>query len=171
MALQRQSSILTQFEGVVSKLLSHPSMHSCDIAQEKDHRFVRSPVPGFANNIPAGTTLAFDRLADQPDVNNRRFYPDRDSQPILLFDPKTGQGGIQVFPFKTDDPMAGDPVEENAMGYLMRNAQWLVQDIGADGFRIDATKHVPLSVLESFDRAIYRSSPRRLLDGSQKQDF
>ncbi|MBW3598965.1 MAG: DUF1304 family protein [Planctomycetes bacterium] len=142
-----------------------------DIAHDKNHLFIRSPVPGFANNIPAGTTRAFGRLADQPDANNRRFYPDRDSQPILLFDPKTGQGGIQVFPFNTDDPMAGDPVEENAMGYLMRNARWLVQDIGADGFRIDATKHVPLFALEFFDRAIYRSSPRRLLDGSQKQVF
>ena len=142
-----------------------------DIAHDKNHRFIRSPVPGFTNNIPAGTVSAFDRLADQPNVNNRRFYPDRDSQPILLFDPKTGQGGIQVFPFNTQDPLAGDPVEENAAGYLMRNAQWLVQEIGADGFRIDATKHVPLSVLESFDRAVYRSSPRRLLDGSQPLVF
>ena len=29
--------------------------------------------------------------------------------------------------------MAGDPVVENATGYLMRNAQWLVQVIGVDG--------------------------------------
>jgi len=44
-----------------------------DIAHEKNHRFVRSPVPGLANNIPAGTTPAFGRLADQPDAGNRRF--------------------------------------------------------------------------------------------------
>ena len=36
------------------------------------------------------------------------------------------------------NPMAGDAVEENATGYLMRNAQWYVQDIGFDGFRLDS---------------------------------
>ncbi len=95
-----------------------------DIAHEKNHRFVRSPVPGLANNIPAGRTPAFGRLADQPDPANRRFDPDRDLPPILLFDPKTGQGGIQVFPFNTQNPHAGDPVEEEAgkRGPLPRSA-------------------------------------------------
>jgi glycosidase len=68
-------------------------------------------------------------------------------------------------------PLAGDPVEENAMGYLMRNAQWLVQVIGVEGFRIDAAKHVPGFVLDFFDRAVYRASPRQLLNGNQKHVF
>ena len=151
-----------------------------DIAHEKNHQFIRSPVPRCADDLPAGTVPADGRLADVPNVfsvlpaksiDNRRIYPDRNLSPILLFDPRTGEQNIQVFPFNLDDPTAGDPVEENAMGLLMRNAQWLVQVIGADGFRIDAAKHVDGFVLDFFDRAVYRSSPRRLVDGSQKQIF
>ena len=67
--------------------------------------------------------------------------------------------------------MAGDPVAENALGYLMRNAQWLVQAVGVDGFRIDAAKHVDGFVLDYLDRAVYRANPRTLLDGSTKHVF
>ena len=45
------------------------------------------------------------------------------------------------------------------MGYLMRNAQWLVQVIGVDGLRIDAAKHVQGFVLDLLDRAVYRQNP------------
>ena len=69
--------------------------------------------------------------------------------------------------FNLDNPWPGDPVVENATGYLMRNAQWLVQVIGVDGLRIDAAKHVQGFVLDFLDRAVYRQNPRRLLDGSQ----
>ena len=93
-----------------------------DIDHSKNHRFIRSPVPGFANDIRKGTKPAFGRIADVPDVNNRRFYPDQNLQPILLLDPRTGEQGIKVFPFNLDKPLDGDPVEENAMAYLMRNA-------------------------------------------------
>src|SRR5205814_9005969 len=55
--------------------------------------------------------------------------------------------------------------------YLMRNAQWLVQSIGVDGFRLDAAKHFEPFVLNYFDRAVYRSSLRTLLDGSTRQIF
>jgi Ca2+-binding RTX toxin-like protein len=142
-----------------------------DIAQEKNHQFVRSPVPGFAGNLPAGTTPAFGRLANVPDENNRRFYPDQALPPIIVFDPSTGESDIHIYPFNTSDPLAGDPTSENAMGLLMRYAQWLVQAIGVDGFRIDAAKHVELFALNYFDRAVYRSSPRPLLDGSQPHVF
>jgi hypothetical protein len=128
-------------------------------------------VPGLADDIRAGTKRAFGRIADVPDNNNRRFYPDQGLQPILLFDPRTGEQGIKVFPFNIATPLDGDPVEENATGYLMRNAQWLVQTIGADGFRIDAAKNVDGFVLDLFDRAVYRTSFRKMLDGSQKQIF
>ncbi|MGO8903605.1 MAG: hypothetical protein ACLQU5_35470 [Isosphaeraceae bacterium] len=151
-----------------------------DIDHSKNHRFIRSPVSVAQDDIPAGTVPAFGRLADVPNefsvlpakfIDNRRLYPDRNLPPILLFDPRTGEQNIQVFPFNLGDPTAGDPDEENAMGLLMRNAQWLVQVIGADGFRIDAARHVDGFVLDLFDRAVYRSSPRKLLDGSQKQIF
>jgi glycosidase len=136
-----------------------------DIAQEKNHRFIRSPVPGFANNIPGGD------IADVPKESNRRFYPDLALPPIFLFDPMTGESNIEVHPFNNADPLAGDPVEENAMGLLMRNAQWLVQHVGVDGFRLDAAKHMPIFVHNFFDRAVYRSSLRPLLDGSTRHAF
>ncbi len=148
-----------------------PPGHGIDIDQDKTHRFIRNPVPGFANNIPAGTVHAFGRIADVPSADNRRFYPDRDLPPILLFDADTGDLGIKVFPFNLADPLQGDPVEETGMGYLMRNAQWLVQVVGADGFRIDAAKHVSHDTLKKFDRAAYRANPRKHLDGSQRQVF
>jgi len=113
-----------------------------DIDHGINIQLVRSPVPACANNIPAGTTPAYGRLANVPDEANRRFYPDHNLQPIMVYDPATGEGDIPIHPFNTADPMAGDPTEENVTGYLMRSAQWLVQVIGVDGFRIDAAKHV-----------------------------
>src|SRR4029453_13320804 len=112
-----------------------------DIDHRTNIQLVRSPVPGFANNIPAGTTPQFGRLANVPDENNRRFYPDQSLAPIIVFDPATGESGIRIYPFNNGTPLAGDPTSENATGYLMRNAQWLVQTIGVDGLRIDAAKH------------------------------
>jgi alpha-amylase len=139
-----------------------------DIAHEKNHRFIRNPVtPGDARNIPAGTAPAFGRLANTPSPDNRRFYPDIGHQTIRVFDPVTNEGDIAVHAFNLANPTAGDPVVENAMGYLMRNAQWLIQVIGVDGLRVDAAKHVRGFVLDLLDRAVYRRNPRRLLDGSQ----
>jgi alpha-amylase len=143
-----------------------------DIAHEKNHQFIRSPItPGDPRNIPAGKTPRFGRLANVPDPGNRRFYPDIGHNTIFLFDPKTNESGIAVHGFNLDDPMAGDPAVENAMGYLMRNAQWLIQVIGVDGLRIDAAKHVEGFVLDFLDRAVYRQNPRKLLDGSQSDVF
>jgi hypothetical protein len=142
-----------------------------DIDHSTNFQMIRSPVPGFANNIRAGTTPAFGRIANVPDENNRRFYPDKSLQPIMVFDPKTGEANIPIYPFNSANPLAGDPVPENALGYLMRNAQWLVQSVGVDGFRLDAEKHYDPFVLNYFDRAVYRSSLRPLLDGSQRQVF
>jgi glycosidase len=157
--------------GATGDIEGRPHGHGIDIAQEKQHKFVRSPVPGVPNNVPPGTQVAFERIADQPVEENRRFYPDRDLNPIFLFDPRTGEQGIKVFPFNREQPEKGDPVEENAMGYLMRNAQWLVQVIGADGFRIDAAKHVSQDTLHNFDRAVYRANLRTHLDGSTRHVF
>jgi hypothetical protein len=143
-----------------------------DIAHEKNHRFIRSPVsPIDTRNIRAGTKAAFGRLANVPDPANRRFYPDTGHKTIFVFGPKTNERGIPVHSFNLEDPMAGDPTVENATGYLMRNAQWLIQVIGVDGLRIDAAKHVQGFVLDFLDRAVYRQNPRKLLDGPQSDVF
>src|SRR3982750_26413 len=66
---------------------------------------------------------------------------------------------------------------------MMRYAQWLVNDVGVDGLRIDAARHVPYGVTgDSYnpnnlnmpalvDRAVYRQSSRNNLDGSQRSVF
>ena len=142
-----------------------------DIDHATNFQFVRNPVPGFADNLPAGTTPKFGRLANVPDEANRRFYPDRDGPVRYVFDPRTGERNIPVYSFNPADPSGGDPVAENATGYLMRNAQWLVQEVGVDGFRIDAAKHVEPFVLDYYDRAVYQANPRKRLDGSTKDVF
>lgn len=142
-----------------------------DINHSTNFQMIRSPVPGFANNIRLGTQSAFGRIANVPDNNNRRFYPDQALAPIMVFDPKTGEQNIPIYPFNNANPLAGDPVAENAMGYLMRNAQWLVQSVGVDGFRIDAAKNFDPFVLNYFDRAVYRASQRPLLNGQSRNVF
>lgn len=101
-----------------------------DIAQEKNHVFVRQPTQAGAQNIPNET----------PDPQNARFYPD-----LAL---ATNAQGIH--PFNPAAPLNGTPVPENATGLLLRNAQWMIEVIGADGFRIDAVKHVPTWFFDSF---------------------
>ena len=142
-----------------------------DIAHEKNHRFIRSPVGPDAANLPAGTKPAFGRLANVPDPQNRRFYPDVGHRTLMVFDPRTGEQNIPVHAFNLERPLDGDPVVENATGYLMRNAQWLIQAIGVDGLRIDAAKHVQGFVLDFLDRAVYRQNPRQRLDGSTNHVF
>lgn len=142
-----------------------------DIDHALNHQAIRSPVPGFPNNITPGTVPAFGRLANTPDESNRQFYPDQQLTPILVFDPTTGESNIPIHPFNLQNPMAGDPVSENATGLLMRNTRWLVEVIGADGFRLDATKHMHTWVLNYYDRSVYRSNPRLHLDGSTRHVF
>jgi glycosidase len=143
-----------------------------DIAQEKNYQYIRNPVKaGNPLNVPAGTTPAFGRLANVPDPNNARYYPDQSLPPITVNDPATGQANLKIYPFNNANPKHGTPVAENALGYLMRYAQWMVQYVGVDGFRVDAAKQMPPWVLNYLDRAVYRSSFRTLLDGSQEPIF
>jgi hypothetical protein len=150
-----------------------------DIDHGTDFRFIRNPVPGYddpvpgvhGGNLPAGTTEQFGRLANIPDENNRRFYPDLDGEYISVFDPLTGEQDIRIYKFNKENPLAGDPVGENATGYLMRYLQYMVQDIGVDGLRIDAAKHVEGFAFGFFDRAVYRANDRKLLDGSTDHVF
>ncbi len=144
-----------------------------DIDHETDFRFIRNPVdPNDPRNIPAGTTPTFGRVADVPTEANRRFYPSQNGQSRTLFDPATNET-VTVYDFRGDGSEAADgtPVLENATGYLMRNAQWYVQDVGFDGFRLDAVKHFEPWVLNYLDRAVYGANPRKLLDGSTDHVF
>jgi alpha-amylase len=104
-----------------------------DIAQEKNHRFIRHPVnPGDPRNIPN------EPVSDA----NRRFYPDTDpnSPPGLG---NTAADRHSPSGFNLNRPEAGDPVEENATAYLVRYCKWMVEVVGADGFRLDAASHIP----------------------------
>jgi hypothetical protein len=143
-----------------------------DIAQEKDYQYIRNPVdPNDPRNLPPGAIPAYGQLANVPDPNNARFYPDQSLPPIIVYDPITGEQNIKIYPFNNANPLNGTPVPENALGLLMRYAQWMVQYIGVDGFRIDAAKNMPPWVLDYFDRSVYRSSFQTLLNGAQKQIF
>ena len=145
-----------------------------DIDHGKNYVYIRHPVaPGDPQNLPLEGTVpdGAGRLANVPTADNRRFYPDRDLDPITVYDPWTGEGDIPIYPYNLDNPMAGDATAENATGYLMRYLQWMVQTVGVDGFRIDAAKHVEGFTFGYLDRAVYRSNPRLNLDGSTKHVF
>jgi len=136
-----------------------------DIAQEKNHQLIRHPTtPGNPNNIPAGT------IFNQPDPNNARLYADQALGGLTLSDPALG-GTVTRYNFNAANPLAGDAAPENATGLLMRNAQWMVEVIGVDGFRIDAAKHFPEFVMDYLDQATFRANPRLNLDGSIKPTF
>ncbi len=108
-----------------------------DIAQEKNHVFIRHPVAPDPLNIPRQT----------PKPVNRRFYPDQDLP----------ANSLGIHPFNLTNPMAGDPTPENATGLLLRYTQWMLEVIGADGFRIDAEKHIPAWYFSAFyDNVCYQ---------------
>ncbi len=144
-----------------------------DLDHTTNHVLIRQPVDvGDLNNIPAGTTVdPFGRLANVPTIENAKYYPDLQGDVKYLFDPVTGDSDIPVYSFNTSDPSAGDAVAENALGYLMRYMQWMVEVNGVDGFRVDAAKHFEGFVMDYLDRAVYRSNPRSLLDGSTANVF
>ncbi|MBC8109247.1 MAG: hypothetical protein H7Z14_21855, partial [Anaerolineae bacterium] len=142
-----------------------------DLDQRVELMYVRNPVPGNPDNIPnpANATI-FGRQANVPNANNYQFYPDTSLPGRTFTDPRTG-GSYTVYPYNTANPAAGDAVKETAMGYLMRNAQWMVQTLGVDGFRIDTAKHVYPFVLDYYDRGVFRQDLRTNLDGSQRNVF
>lgn len=121
-----------------------------DIAQEKNHVFTRQPAPGSPNPIPYET----------PKESNRAFYPDRDLPQV--------EGR---YPYNLANPLAGDPTQENATGLLARYLQWLVETQGVDGFRIDATKHMPTWFYTNYyDTTVYNSA-KNPIDGSRYTPF
>src|SRR5947208_993805 len=71
-----------------------------DIAQEKNYQMIRSPVDANdPHNIRAGSIAYNGRIANLPDPNNARFYPDKALAPITVSDPTTGQSNIKIYPF------------------------------------------------------------------------
>ncbi|WP_210420957.1 dockerin type I domain-containing protein [Lacipirellula limnantheis] len=143
-----------------------------DVAQEKNHQFIRQPVaPGNPQNIPAGTTGIFNRPpANVPGPQHARFYPDQGLGGATVFDPRLNQN-VTLYNFNAANPLAGDAVAENALGLIMRNARWMIQEIGIDGFRIDAGRHFPRWVLDYIDQGVFLANQRPLLDGSRQHAF
>ncbi len=135
-----------------------------DINQSSTNFFIRQPVvEGDPLNIPAGT------IRNRPNANNYRFYPDLDLPPKVFTEPISGRQWT-IHPFNTENPMEGDPVPENATGLLMRHCQWMLEDIGIDGFRLDAIKHVPQWFWnEYYDAAVF--DRRRNPDGTTGTAF
>jgi len=141
--------------------------------------YVRNPIPNATDvngnpltNLPAGTSTYAGRIANVPTEANRRFYQDRTAgADRTLFNPYTNET-VSRYNFDSTSATTGDATLENATGYLMRHAQWMIQEIGIDGFRLDATKHVPVWVFNNyFDQAVYQANPRLNLDGSIKNTF
>jgi alpha-amylase len=136
-----------------------------DIKHETNFQFIRTPVdPSDPRNIPAGT------IWNRADPANARFYADRDQPGLTRYNPLTGQT-VTLYDFNTADPTAGDPVPENATALLMRNARWLINDVGVDGFRLDAARHFEPWVYGYYDEAVYRASRRTLLNGAPREVF
>jgi glycosidase len=139
-----------------------------DIDQGSNNLFIRQPtVAGNPQNIPGGTYF------NRPDPNNARFYPDAAlgtdapvNNPGMWFAGALNTGifaapcdvpwrnetpsSFSFGRFNTANPMAGDPVPENATGYTMRWVQWMMDVQKVDGFRLDAVKHVPSWYWDSF---------------------
>ncbi|MEL7473483.1 MAG: GC-type dockerin domain-anchored protein [Planctomycetota bacterium] len=140
-----------------------------DIAHETNFQFIRQPVSaGDPNNIPAGT------LYNIPNADNIKFYPDDDATGRSVTNPGTsrhpGTSNFTWYPWNADDPSTGDPVLENATGYLMRWARWMIEVQGADGFRLDAAKHVESFFWDTFyDSALHEA--RITPDGRRVNPF
>lgn len=139
-----------------------------DIAQEKNHLYIRHPTGPNPQNIPAGT------LRNIPDPNNARFYADTALTPVVVTNPGTtrnpGSTNTTIYPYNVNDPMAGDPVLENATALINRSTRWMLESVGVDGFRLDAAKHIPSWYWDNlWDTAVYQR--RKAFDGSMVTPF
>ena len=142
-----------------------------DIAQETNYQLIRQPTTaGNPRNIPAGTTPWNGFLANVPTPSNAQYYPDLSTTPKVVYDAALNQT-FTIYQYNKSNPMAGTAVAENATGYLMRYAQWMLQTQGVDGFRVDAAYNMPTWVLNYLDAAVYNESGRTLLNGQQEQVY
>ena len=146
-----------------------------DIDQASVNNFIRQPTTaGNPLNIPGGTYF------NTVDPANARFYPDQSLGNDPVNNPgmsTTGGTALNNPPytppcniparneptsqltlgrFNLSNPMAGDPVAENATGYLLRWVQWMLDVHHVDGFRIDAIKHTLGWFFDTyFDSTVY----------------
>jgi glycosidase len=169
-----------------------------DIDPSTNHQFIRQPAEaGNPLNLPGGTY--FNRV----DPNNRRFYPDAALGTQVVTNPGMWFAGplnsgifappcdvparnepasqLTLGRFNLADPMAGDPVPENALGYMLRWVQWMLDVHKVDGFRIDAAKHLPSWVFDTFfDTVVHerrttpdgrRVTPFSFVESVESNDF
>ncbi|MFN9992484.1 MAG: hypothetical protein ACK54H_04000 [Phycisphaerales bacterium] len=152
-----------------------------DINHSTNNLFIRQPVTeGNPQNIPAGTVY------NKPDPNNARFYPDTALGTDTVNNPGMWYAGplntgifsspcdvparnepattLTLGRFNTSNPLAGDPVPENATAYLSRWTQWMLDVQKVDGFRIDAIKHMPSWFYDTYFDSVV-SNRRRTPDG------
>jgi alpha-amylase len=150
----------------IAQAINVPHAGAAADVQGNDYKFIRQPTTvGNPNNIPAGT------VANIPNVANAQYYPDLSQTPIIVNDPALGLTNVKIYPFNNASPMSGDPVVENNTAYLQRYAQWMIQVIGADGFRVDAAKNMPSDLMNYLDEAVYDQSNRTLLNGQKETVF
>lgn len=126
-----------------------------DINQFDTTQFIRQPVAaGDPNNIPAGT------IRNLPDADNARFYPDTNLAGDTINNPGTFRNPANInytrHPWNPFNVMNGDPILETPGDYLVRHTRWLAEQIGVDGFRLDAAKHIPSSFWDlQWDNAVH----------------
>jgi glycosidase len=129
-----------------------------DIDQSKNHTFIRQPAEPGPNNVPGAGSLPNQPIRQ----NHRRFYPDLNPAPGDVLTPSG---------FNLTNPLGGDPVPENATGYLLRYTAYMNEVIGWDGIRIDAVKHIPTWYFNNLWDAVIENRGRRLLDGTATTPF
>lgn len=127
-----------------------------DVSHQKNYQYIRHPTAaGNPSNIPAGT------IYNIPQPSNARFYPDQALGGQAVVNPGTsrnpGVNSFTFYPFNLADPMAGDPVLENANDALLRTTQYYLEVLKIDGFRLDAAKHIPTWFWDNlWDAVVYQ---------------
>jgi glycosidase len=129
----------------------------CDIDQFSINAFIRHPTTaGNPLNIPGGT------LRNIPDAENARLYPDLALLSETITNPGTfrnpGSEMVTRFPWNPFNVMNGDPVPEAPSDMLVRHTRWLLSQVGIDGFRLDAAKHIPSAFWDrDWDNAVHNA--------------
>ncbi|MFM9958990.1 MAG: hypothetical protein ACKVZJ_13045 [Phycisphaerales bacterium] len=152
-----------------------------DINQGSNNQYIRHPAsvtpPPGGVNIPPGS------VRNLPNPNNTALYPDTALAAQNVANPGQNRGACCGFPassvaaqnfsfapFNSATPSAGDPVMENATGLLMRWTQWMLDIHQVDGFRWDASKHIPPFFWDQYiDSVLFQR--RTAPDGSKVTPF
>ena len=137
-----------------------------------NYMLIREPTTaGNPQNIPEGTGTYLGTTANIPTATNAQYYPDKSLTPRYENDSTLSMSNFAVYPFDPTSKTDGTPVADNALGYLMRYTQWMIQDVGVDGFRYDGGNNTYPWVMNYLDLATYEMSNRTLLNGQQENVF